>query len=188
VHLADVLDACLVQGVPAAEPVEQFAAQLLGTALVAAGPKQDGEETCIAHGVGTMPDQLFAWPFLDRPLFDGDIGAFTFDADSDLLAYSVAPFLAREVQSGSEVTCLRLLDARALGASEPYSALGPHGIHGLLHEICQRVLVPILFHFCPLRFSRADAVSVFRQVVNFSQQMMLSRSLRLGLRPGSPSG
>jgi len=79
-HVAEVLDAGLIQLAPAAKPVEHVATQFLGALAVAARPEQNGQQACVAHGVGSTLRQLLAGTFVNRPVFDGNVRAFGVDA------------------------------------------------------------------------------------------------------------
>ncbi len=80
VYVAEVLDTGLIQLAPAAKPVEHVATQFLGALAVAARPEQNGQQACVAHGVGSTLRQLLAGTFVNRPVFDGNVRAFGVDA------------------------------------------------------------------------------------------------------------
>src|SRR5450830_1117612 len=97
-HVAEVLDAGLIQLAPAAKSVEHVATQFLGALAVAARPEQNGQQACVAHRVGSTLRQLLAGTFVNRPVFDANVRAFGVDAQPDFPAHGIALSFAGQVE------------------------------------------------------------------------------------------
>src|SRR5450830_795946 len=149
-HVAEVLDAGLIQLAPAAKPVEHVATQFLGALAVAARPEQNGQQACVAHRVGSTLRQLLAGTFVNRPVFDGNIRALGVDARPDFLADSGTGFLCDEVQCLNNGVPLLLFYPPTICVTEPDPRLGPHWIRCPLNEIRNRFLAFRYIHPLPL--------------------------------------